>query len=433
MTDVYQLTSTRRLSCNNSSGELWFQCDPRYEAANSFGASFNSNLISSSLQEFATAFINADNVAISVDAPTLGFETPSIEKAACIRIPAYRMASKPRLRAVIPGAGRDANTEQQAQSRSHKRFSWAETPIEMKDPRERPFEAQLSSRPAPIAVPIAETSQQERDQSQAMRSSQPRLQQQETEHTISAQQQPQTHYQGVSGQEAAQPILTTSIPRSRSPYNIPEPTNPHPALFAPIVSNGSQDPPHRPGSIPLEHAQDQSQPLPDAAPVSKPPQTQADAPSNRHSTQKLPPPSSQPTRDFAQPKREPTQPYSPTTVAPLRSAPALPHQPGQIAHPNMALAGRAAPRAWAHRLCECSADVATCLEGSACPCVLDGRTAYRLDAKDAHRDPTDLLGFERCNARCVLFACSVPCGLHCRFVVAWPRGCGALRTALTVL
>jgi len=421
VTDIYQPASTRRLSCDNSSGELWFQCDLRYEEASPFGPSFNSNLISHSLHEGVTAFINADNVAISVDAPTPDFETPSLEKASRIRISTFTMAGKPRIRAAIPGVGQDANVEQQAQSSSHKRFSWAETPIEMKDPRKRSFEEQLSSRAAPIAVSAAETSQQELDQSQTMRSSQPRLQQQEAELAISAQQQPQTYYQGISGQEALQPVSTTSIPRSRSPYDIPEPTNPHPALFAPIVSNGSQDPPHRPGSIPLESTQNQSQPQPDAAPTSKPPQTQVEHQSNRHSTQKLPHSDpSQPTPESHRPKREPTQLYSPTSLQHLSSGPhnkppPLPHQPGQIPHPNMTLAAAGAKRAWAHTLCECSADVGTCLEGAVCPCMLDGRTAYRLDAKAAHRDPTDLLGFERCNVRCVAFACSILCALHCRF------------------
>lgn len=53
-----------------------------------------------------------------------------------------------------------------------------------------------------------------------------------------------------------------------------------------------------------------------------------------------------------------------------------------------------------------------------CPCILYSRTSYRLNAKDKHHDPTDLLGFEKVNLRCLLSAGTMFCGLHCTFLLA---------------
>ena len=339
------------------------------------------------------------------------------------------MASKPNTRAATRGARIGINTAQQAQSGGNQRFSWAETPIEMQDPREAPFHQRTRPRDAPVAVSGAETSRQEQDQSQTMWPPRAQLQQQESDRAISVQQQPQTQHQMAAGQIAAQPVSAASDPRSRSPYNIPEPTNPHPALFAPIASNGSHDAPHRPGSIPLENSQIQTQPA--AAPALKPTQAPSEDQSNRNSTQKLPlSDPSEPAHAFDPPKKQPTQIFSPTSLQNLRSGhnnpPPSSHRPGQISHPNMALsAGTAAP-AWNHSLCECSADVGTCLEGVFCPCMLDGRTSYRLDAKERHRDPTDMLGFERCNTRCVIFSGTLCCGLHCT-LIACLESCWRIR------
>ncbi|KAF2997057.1 hypothetical protein E8E13_001660 [Curvularia kusanoi] len=74
------------------------------------------------------------------------------------------------------------------------------------------------------------------------------------------------------------------------------------------------------------------------------------------------------------------------------------HQPGQIRHPNMDLSSDSARSAWKHGLCSCGGgdeggtDISTCLTGLFCPCVLSGRTAYRLSQKAKKADATDLLG-----------------------------------------
>lgn len=80
------------------------------------------------------------------------------------------------------------------------------------------------------------------------------------------------------------------------------------------------------------------------------------------------------------------------------------HQPGQIAHPNQR--GDTARRdEWGHSLFACAPDADTCCLGMVCPCIVYGRTAYRLGRRDGKSgDPTDMLGFESCNAACGIMA-----------------------------
>lgn len=82
------------------------------------------------------------------------------------------------------------------------------------------------------------------------------------------------------------------------------------------------------------------------------------------------------------------------------------HQPGQIAHPNME--SNRSPQ-WTSSLCSCSPDLSTCLTGLLCPCILYGRTSYRLSQKSAKKDPTDMLGYSGTNGHCLLMG--VLCGI----------------------
>lgn len=86
------------------------------------------------------------------------------------------------------------------------------------------------------------------------------------------------------------------------------------------------------------------------------------------------------------------------------------HQPGQTTHPNME--SSQSPK-WSHSLCACSPDVSTCLTGLFCPCILYGRTSYRLNQRSAKKDPTDMLGHSSTNGHCMLM--SLACGLWCLF------------------
>ena len=82
------------------------------------------------------------------------------------------------------------------------------------------------------------------------------------------------------------------------------------------------------------------------------------------------------------------------------------HQPGQIRHPNM---DDQASRTWRSGLCACTPDMPTCLTGLFCPCILSGRTAYRLSQKSRKADATDMLAHSGTNAHCV--AMSLACGV----------------------
>ncbi|KAF2196724.1 PLAC8-domain-containing protein [Delitschia confertaspora ATCC 74209] len=89
------------------------------------------------------------------------------------------------------------------------------------------------------------------------------------------------------------------------------------------------------------------------------------------------------------------------------------HRPGQIAHPNMDFSAKGTEHEWKHSLCECSGDVGTCMTGIFCPCVLYGRTAYRLTQKSEKKDPTDMLAYRSANGHCGLMGAA--CGLWCLF------------------
>lgn len=82
------------------------------------------------------------------------------------------------------------------------------------------------------------------------------------------------------------------------------------------------------------------------------------------------------------------------------------HLPGQITHPNQEIKGGT----WSHGLCDCT-DIGTCCLGIWCPCILYGKTQYRLAMKSRRDDPTNLLGYEKCNASCAVMA--LLCGCQC--------------------
>jgi Cys-rich protein (TIGR01571 family) len=84
------------------------------------------------------------------------------------------------------------------------------------------------------------------------------------------------------------------------------------------------------------------------------------------------------------------------------------HQPGQIRHPNM---DDVTSHSWKNSLCSCSGDMSTCLTGLFCPCILSGRTAYRLSQKSKKADPTDMLGYSSMNGHCLAMALTCGVGL----------------------
>ena len=79
------------------------------------------------------------------------------------------------------------------------------------------------------------------------------------------------------------------------------------------------------------------------------------------------------------------------------------HRPGQVSHPN----SNVEPH-WKNGMCE--PDTLCCM-GLVCPCMVYGKTMYRLSRKAQKQDPTDLLGYESCNGSCGLMAAA--CGFQC--------------------
>jgi hypothetical protein len=332
------------------------------------------------------------------------------------------------------------------------RFSYIETPVEMQEPQ---FGAQ--QRYAPLESPIRESQSlvsatalrgqsqqlpmQQAEQAQR-RDDLPRLSQQV--YSIPAQ-QPNTRQQQYSTTIEPHGEIPSHRTSSSSPYNIPEPQQIHPAYYAPMSDpTAASDPRTRPGSVQSQPTSPQAQNTSPGTPQR--PQRTSTMPihseSDEYTTFKPPLSPNQPLYSPTQPKPDPTyvpysqtashfathrsvtsptQPvFSPTSLAgPNGAAPDL-HNPGQIPHPNMQFpkgdgARTGTKEEWQHSLCECSGDVGTCFTGALCPCILDSKTAYRLERKSSKKDPSDLLGFSSCNGRCGVMSLFGLCGLFCTF------------------
>ncbi|KAI5296519.1 hypothetical protein KEM52_000927 [Ascosphaera acerosa] len=72
---------------------------------------------------------------------------------------------------------------------------------------------------------------------------------------------------------------------------------------------------------------------------------------------------------------------------------------------------RSDPTRWRHGLCDPSGDATVCLTGLCCPCLLVGKTAYRLRMKGSHGDARNIPGHRKCNPQCCGFV--VLCGCQC--------------------
>lgn len=63
---------------------------------------------------------------------------------------------------------------------------------------------------------------------------------------------------------------------------------------------------------------------------------------------------------------------------------------------------------WQHGLCSCG-EPSTCFTGLLCPCLVYGKTQYRLGLRADKKDPTNMLGYTAVNGACIAF------GLLCGF------------------
>ena len=199
--------------------------------------------------------------------------------------------------------------------------------------------------------------------------------------------------------ESSYPIEKDLPDRTTSPYNFPPPREVHPAHFAPYAD---EYPAYamRPSSPPHQMSRLSPRPQPPTAEEYK------GAPDLKTQTiQPISGPDPDPMKELPNVDRKSRTPtYNPDSFAGPNVI-AESHRPGQVSHPNSAIQPE-----WKHGLCEMDT---TCCVGLFCPCMLYGKTQYRLSQKARKREATDLLGYENCNGSCAFMA--VACGFQCMY------------------
>ncbi|KAI4153712.1 MAG: hypothetical protein L6R39_001518 [Caloplaca ligustica] len=243
----------------------------------------------------------------------------------------------------------------------HQRFSWQETPLDVQQPSFQQYSSPTNSTidESPISPP-------------------------DGYHAFSN--QPQSH--GVS----IYPIEKPPVERAASPYNIPAPTETHPAYFAPVVEEPQPSQPElrQPAPTPGTDFKKAS------ADVKPPAMAPAPGAFLQHPNQSA---------IIIKPNTDgSTLVYDPKSLAGPNAAVGN-HRPGQVAHPNASIEPE-----WKHGLCEI--DTLCCI-GLCCPCILYGKTQYRISRKTQKEDPTNMLGYESCNGSCGLMAFA--CGFQCKY------------------
>lgn len=204
-------------------------------------------------------------------------------------------------------------------------------------------------------------------------------------------------------QQGPQGAMTSPIPDQKAQAQSPQEM--HPAYFAPYTEDQPlQQQVQQPALIaprreeaPVQQAQRAQQPQ-----VNAEPQSPGPIPIK---TQETPP-------HFAAPPTSNSPPTQSSTTVPETkreiynpdslSGPNVgseTHRPGQVSHPNAAIDPH-----WKTGLCE--PDTVCCM-GIICPCMVYGKTMYRLSRRTQKQDPTDMLGYESCNGSCALmfFGC----------------------------
>lgn len=268
---------------------------------------------------------------------------------------------------------RPLHLDTQLGPRQNQRYSFMETPLEMHPSEHRTELASPPSVPASgtIVSQPAAIEQSSREQGQPT-------------HYVPSEKERQLQQEGI-------------IPT----YSKYPPPDQHPAHYAPLDETSIQQAP-----VQTQYVYSQptySQPL--ASPGPLPVKTNPEVSSQSNTTTVAP---------DANPLQSPKSPYFPPPTA-TTSSHAVPiddlsafHQPGQIMHPNQEIQGGT----WHHGLCDCS-NISTCCLGLTCPCILYGRTQYRLSMKSRKADPTNMLGYETCNGSCTGMA--LLCGCQCKW------------------
>ena len=203
--------------------------------------------------------------------------------------------------------------------------------------------------------------------------------------------------------QGSQRAISSPIPDQKAQAQSPQET--HPAFFAPYKEEQptQQQAQQPPVSAPYrEEALEQQAQQAQQSQVAVVPQSPGPIPIKTH---EAPP-------QFAAPPTSNSPPTQHSTAAPETkreiynpdslSGPNVGsenHRPGQVSHPNAAIDPH-----WKTGLCE--PDTVCCM-GIICPCMVYGKTMYRLSRRAQKQDPTDMLGYESCNGSCSLmfFGC----------------------------
>ncbi|MCJ1388150.1 hypothetical protein MMC18_000995 [Xylographa bjoerkii] len=184
--------------------------------------------------------------------------------------------------------------------------------------------------------------------------------------------------------------------RIDSPYKAAAIDEVHPAHFAPYAEASPSEP--YPTSTPYQLSA-----LPPRSQSSEPSQTRG----NKQAAQSVPllnATDSDRKQDIQQSQFSPKTPtYNPNSASGPNGA-LENHRPGQVSHPNAAIQPE-----WKHGLCEVDT---LCCTGLFCPCMVYGKTQYRLAQKSQRREATDLLGYEAFNGSCGIMAAA--CGFQCK-------------------
>ncbi|KAL8835758.1 MAG: hypothetical protein Q9170_003190 [Blastenia crenularia] len=235
------------------------------------------------------------------------------------------------------------------------RFSWQDTPLEVQGATSQQYSSPTNST-------IDESPVSPRDGYQAF---------------------PSNHTQ------RARSVEKPPVGRTGSPYNLPSPVGTHPAHYAPVVE--TQQPQQREYGLSSSESKKTSEGPKSPAPSSRPLGTSH---YYKDSATVIKPDTDQPTLV-----------YNPSSLAGPNVA-AENHRPGQVAHPNATIEPE-----WKHGLCEIDT---LCCVGLCCPCIVYGKTQYRISRKTQKEDPTNMLGYESCNGSCGLMA--LACGFQCKSV-----------------
>ena len=207
-------------------------------------------------------------------------------------------------------------------------------------------------------------------------------------------------------QQGPQGAVTSPIPDQKAQAQSPQEM--HPAFFAPYTEEQpAQQQVQRPPTVaphaeevPAQQAHHAQQPqvgvksqspLPMPTKIPKTPPLFAAPPTSN----------SPPTQSSIAASERKREIYNPDSLSGTNVGSEY-HRPGQVSHPNAAIDPH-----WKSSLCE--PDTVCCM-GIICPCMVYGKTTYRLSRRAQKQDPTDMLGYESCNGSCALM--SLGCGFQ---------------------